>query len=216
MKNIVIFYSPGAYGSFLTWLIDRFNQQRKMHDPAVIDNPLQSDGSSHSHVSLCKFSNIESIKSWLNSSLATPWGYQIWGGWPINDTTSLDQAINETLDLLGPRDKLIVVSRVTEWETRLCWLNAQTKLDPERLQQMYGNNYEQQLDQLYQTELAQRHFNRVADPRLIEISVHEILEAPASRLLSLLTALEMNVCDANLLESVLVEHRNCQHNLKRM
>lgn len=214
MKNILIFYSPGAYGSFLTWMIDRFNQERQNHEPAVIDNPLQPDGSSHAHVSLCKFSGTESIKQWLEDSEVVPWGYRIWGGWPVTETETLDQAIEKTLKLLGPQDKLIVVSRTTEWETQLCWLNAQTKLDSDRLKQMYGENYSQCLDQLYQKELAQRIFKRVPDSRLIEISVHEILSAPAERLLSLITQLEMNPCDQPLLESVLIQHRACQHNTK--
>lgn len=216
MKNIVIFYTPGAYGSFLTWLIDRFNFERKKHQPAIVDNPLQPDGSSHGHVSLCKRTTIDTIEHWINNVEVVPWGYRIWGGWPVNSNTSLDQAIGQTLKILGTDDHLIVVSRPTEWETQLCWLNAQSKLDPERLRTTFDINSTEDLNSIYQRELEQRHFKRRADARLIEISVDEILSAPADRLLSLVDQLGLISCDQTLLESVLPQHRALQTNVKKI
>lgn len=216
MKNIVIFYTPGAYGSFLTWLIDRFNQTRKSHQPAVTDNPLQPDGSSHGHVSLCKCTTVDTIEQWINTVDVNPWGYRIWGGWPVNAQTTLDQAIDQTLPLLGDEDHLIVVSRTTKWEAEICWLNAQSKLDPERFCSTFGISPDTNIDSIYQRELDQRHFKRRADARLIEISVNEILSAPADRLLSLVDQLGLVSCDQALLESVLPQHRSLQTNIKKI
>jgi hypothetical protein len=216
MKNIVIFYTPGAYGSFLTWLIDRFNLERKSHQPAIIDNPLQPDGSSHGHVSLCKRTTVNAIEQWVNDVDVTPWGYRIWGGWPVNTQTTLDQAIDQTLKVLGNQDHLIVVSRTTKWETELCWLNAQSKLDPERLRTTFDIDNNSNIDTIYQRELKQRHFKRRVDARLIEISVNEILSAPADRLLSFVDQLGLVSCDQDLLESVLPQHRALQTNIKKI
>lgn len=216
MKNIVIFYTPGAYGSFLTWLIDRFNLSRKKYQPAITDNPLQPDGSSHGHVSLCKRTTLDTVEQWINNVEVVPWGYRIWGGWPVNTQTTLDQAVDQILPLLGDEDRLIVVSRTTEWETELCWLNAQSKLDPERLLTTFGIDSNTNIDSVYQRELGQRHFKRRADARLIEISVNEILSAPADRLLSLVDQLGLVSCDQSLLESVLPQHRELQTNIKKI
>lgn len=216
MKNIIIFYTPGAYGSFLTWVIDRFNSKRKSYQPLVTDNPLQPDGSSHGYVSLCKRTTVDTIQQWLNTADITPWEYRIWGGWPVNTQTTLDQAIDQTLKLLNNQDRLIVVSRITEWETQLCWLNAQSKLDTARLYETFGIGNDGDLGRIYQQELKQRHFKRVVDPRLIEISVGEILSAPADRLLSLVDQLGLNSCDQTLLESVLPQHRALQTNIKKI
>jgi hypothetical protein len=216
MKNIVIFYTPGAYGSFLTWLIDRFNLERKSHQPKITDNPLQPDGSSHGHVSLCKRTTVNAIEQWINDVDVTPWGYRIWGGWPVNTQTTLDQAIDQTLKVLGNQDHLIVVSRTTERETELCWLNAQSKLDPERLRTTFDIDSNSNIDIIYQRELEQRHFKRRVDARLIEISVNEILSAPADRLLSFVDQLGLVGCDQDLLESVLPQHRALQTNIKKI
>ena len=216
MKNIVIFYTPGAYGSFLTWLIDRFNLSRKKYQPAITDNPLQPDGSSHGHVSLCKRTTVNTVEQWINTVEVVPWGYRVWGGWPVNTQTTLDQAVDQTLPLLGTEDRLIVVSRTTEWETELCWLNAQSKLDPERLLTTFGIDNDTNISSVYQRELDQRHFKRRADARLIEISVNEILSAPADRLLSLVDQLGLISCDQALLESILPQHRALQTNIKKI
>ena len=58
MSNIVIFYVPGSYGSFLSWMIERFNTARKQHNPSIVDNPVQADGSSHGHATYCKVVNM--------------------------------------------------------------------------------------------------------------------------------------------------------------
>lgn len=213
-KNIVIFYSPGSYGSFLSWLIDRFNSQRKLHEPAVVDDPLQPNGSSHGHASFCQHSSLDTIADWLGESNDSPWGYRIWAGWPVNAKISLDQAISETLKLLRPQDRLVIISRTSEWEARLSWLNARSKLDQSRFFDMLGIKNEQELDAKYQEQLQQRHFQKVNDPRFIEISVNDLLHSPSNRLLSFVDQLGLNSCDQQHLEQILPKHRAMQHNVK--
>lgn len=216
MKNIVIFYTPGAYGSFLSWMIERFNTARQAHEPKVIDNPLQVDGSSHGYATLCKCSCTAQVEQWLTQKETTPWGYRIWAGWPVTSTASLDQAIEQTLTAMGANDYLIVVSRTTEWETKLCWLNAQTKLDRDRWFKDLGISHESELGDKFKQELEQRHFNRLADSRLLEISVNEILFAPTQRVLSLVTQLGLTVCDAELFDQILTENRLRQYNIEKI
>ena len=216
MKNIVIFYTPGAYGSFLSWMIDRFNTDRQSHEPRVIDNPLQADGSSHGYATLCKCSCTAQVEQWLEQNETTPWGYRIWAGWPVTATTSLDQAIKQTLASMQADDHLIVVSRTTEWETRLCWLNAQTKLDQSRWFKELGITSADELEDKFKQELEQRHFNRLADPRLLEISVNEIIFAPTQRVLSLVAQLGLTVCDADLFDQILTENRQRQYNIEKI
>ena len=215
MKNIVIFYTPGAYGSFLAWMIERFNTARQAHEPAIIDNPLQPDGSSHSYATLCKLAPAGEIKSFLTDTTeVNPWGYRIWAGWPVTDHVSLDQAIETTLADMAPNDHLVVVSRTTQWEALLCWLNAGTKLEQQRWFKSLGIKNESELSSALDRELASRFFNRVDDPRLLEISINEILFAPPARVLSLVTALGFDTCDAELLTTVLTKKRQLQTNVE--
>ena len=214
MKNIVIFYTPGAYGSFLAWMIERFNTVRQAHEPEVIDNPLQPDGSSHSYATLCKLSPVDEITDFLtDTTTVNPWGYRIWAGWPVTGDVSLDQAIKTTLSAMQPQDHLIVVSRTTEWEALVCWLNAGTKLEQLRWFKSLGITDKSELVDALKRELDNRFFNRVNDSRLLEISINEILFAPTARVLSLVTALGFDTCDAELLHTVLTEKRQLQTNV---
>lgn len=213
MKNILIFYTPGAYGSFVAWMIDRFNTNRRAHNPPVIDNPLQSNGSSHSYATLCKLAPLDEIHDFINNVDINAWGYRIWAGWPVTPAVSLDQAIERTLMALGPNDHLIVINRITEWEALLCWLNAGSKLESQRWFDSLGIDHHDQLLDALKSELDNRFFHRVADPRLLEISVNELLWAPPHRVLSLITELGLDICDADLFASVLAQQRQLQTNV---
>ena len=132
MSNIVIFYVPGSYGSFLSWMIERFNTARKQHNPSIVDNPVQADGSSHGHATYCKVVNMEQVQQFLEDKDFPEWGYKIWAGWPVSADKTLDQCIQETLSSMDSNDRLIVVSRVTEFEAGVSWINASKKLDEAR------------------------------------------------------------------------------------
>jgi hypothetical protein len=214
MRRIVIFYTPGAYGSFLAWMIERFNTARKSHSPAVIDNPLQANGSSHSYATLCKLVPLDEITDFLASTETTPWGYRIWAGWPVTQSVSLDQAIDTTLNAMGANDRLIVVSRDSQWEALLCWLNAGSKLEQNRWFSGLGITSEDQLADALRFELSSRSFKRISDPRLLEISVNDIVFAPPDQVLSLVSALGLETCDAELFETIIAENRSRQTNIE--
>ena len=111
-KNIVIFYVPGAMGSFVSWMLERFNTLRT----DVIDNPLTNNGSSHGYASLCSVESIDSVYSFLDDTNFPNWGYKIWAGWPVDKSNSIDHCIQQTLLKMKPQDRLILITRNTEEE----------------------------------------------------------------------------------------------------
>ena len=215
-KKIVIFYVPGSFGSFLSWMIERFNTVRKNFNPAVIDNPLQEDGSSHGYASLCKIENLEQVKLFLNDPVVPEWGYKIWAGWPVDKQKNLDQCIEETLSMLSPEDRLIVVTRFTEFEAGVSWINASKKLDQTRWFSSLKINNTEELQQKIKEEFNQRHFLKVADPRFIEVSINELLFAQPTRILSTLNLLGFDICDESLFIKVLEEKRKKQQSVTLM
>jgi len=215
-KNIVIFYVPGSFGSFLSWMVERFNTVRKNFNPPIIDNPLQEDGSSHGYASLCKIENLEQVKLFLNDPVVPEWGYKIWAGWPVTNEKNLDQCIQETLAAMSESDRLIVVSRITDFEVGVSWINASKKLDQTRWFNSLNISNEHELQQKLKQEFNQRQFLKVADPRFIEISINELLFAQPSRILSTLNLLGFDVCDESLFTEVLEEKRKMQQSVTLM
>jgi len=210
MSNIVIFYVPGSYGSFLSWMIERFNTSRKEHVPAIVDNPVQADGSSHGHATYCKVVNMEQVQQFLEDKDFPEWGYKIWAGWPVSADKTLDQCIQKTLSSMDSNDRLIVVSRVTEFEAGVSWINASKKLEEARWFGSLQITNAQQLPEKYKQELDQRHFLKVNDPKFIEISINELLFSEPSRIISVLNLLDLDICDESLFGRVLEEKRSKQ------
>ena len=216
MSNIVIFYVPGSYGSFLAWMIERFNTTRKQHNPAITNNPVQADGSSHGHATYCKVVNMEQVQQFLEDKDFPEWGYKIWAGWPVSADKTLDQCIQETLSSMDSNDRLIVVSRVTEFESGVSWINASKKLEEARWFSSLQIINAQQLPEKYKQELDQRHFLKVNDPKFIEISINELLFSEPSRILSVLNLLDLDICDESLFARVLEEKRSKQESVTIM
>jgi len=213
MSNIVIFYVPGSYGSFLAWMIERFNTTRKQHNPAITNNPVQADGSSHGHATYCKVVNMEQVQQFLEDKDFPEWGYKIWAGWPVSADKTLDQCIQETLSSMDSNDRLIVVSRVTEFEAGVSWINASKKLEEARWFGSLQITNAQQLPEKYKQELDQRHFLKVNDPKFIEISINELLFSEPSRIISVLNLLDLDICDESLFGRVLEEKRSKQESV---
>ena len=216
MSNIVIFYVPGSYGSFLAWMIERFNTARKNHSPAIVDNPLQADGSSHGHATYCKVVNMEQVPQFQKDTAFSEWGYKIWAGWPVSEDKTLDQCIQETLSAMTDNDRLMVVSRVTEFEAGVSWINASKKLEEKRWFNSLQITNAQQLPQKYKQELDQRHFLKVNDPKFIEISINELLFSQPSRIISVMDLIGLDVCDESLFAEVLEEKRSKQESVTIM
>ncbi len=216
MSNIVIFYVPGSYGSFLSWMIERFNTARKQHNPSIVDNPIQADGSSHGHATYCKVVNMEQVQQFLEDKDFPEWGYKIWAGWPVSADKTLDQCIQETLSSMDSNDRLIVVSRVTEFEAGVSWINASKKLDEARWFSSLQITNAQQLSEKYKQELDQRHFLKVNDPKFIEISINELLFSQPNRIISIMNLLDLDICDESLFARILEEKRSKQESVTIM
>lgn len=216
MSNIVIFYVPGSYGSFLSWMIERFNTARKEHNPSIVDNPVQADGSSHGHATYCKVVNMEQVQQFLEDKDFPEWGYKIWAGWPVSADKTLDQCIQETLSSIDSNDRLIVVSRVTEFEAGISWINASKKLEEARWFSSLQITNAQQLPEKYKQELDQRHFLKVNDPKFIEVSINELLFSQPSRIISIINLLDLDICDESLFARILEEKRSKQESVTIM
>jgi len=193
-SNIVIFYVPGAMGSFVSWMLERFNTVRA----DVIDNPLTDNGSSHAYASLCAIESISSVNTFLKDREFPEWGYKIWAGWPVDDTHSVDDCIQQTLANMQPQDRLILITRTTDTEYNVAWENAIVKLTEERWNSMKVS-----------ASLG-RHSLRYNDTKFIELSINELLYATPHRLLSILPLVGFEVCDSELFASVLSEQRKKQ------
>ena len=215
-KNIVIFYVPGAYGSYIAWIIERFNTQRKQFSPAIVDNPLQSDGSAHAHASYCKVENMRSVTEFLSNQELPEWGYKIWAGWPVDEHNTLDQCIEQTLEQMNNDDRLIVVSRDTIMGAGISWLNASTKLTKQRWYDSLNISSDDELADAFAQELNQRHFNYVNDRKFIDVSINELLFARPESLLMVVKLLGFDICDKPLFTEVSVAQRKAQSSVTVM
>ena len=193
-KNIVIFYVPGAMGSFVSWMLERFNTLRT----DVIDNPLTNNGSSHGYASLCSVESIDSVYSFLDDTNFPNWGYKIWAGWPVDKSNSIDHCIQQTLLKMKPQDRLILITRNTEEEYNIAMKNASIKLDKDRWNKM------KEVSSMGRSSL------KYNDPKFIEISVNELLNSTPDRLLSVLPLVGFDIRDKELFSAVLQEQREKQ------
>ena len=106
-KNIIIFYVPGAMGSFVSWMLERFNTLRT----DVIDNPLTNNGSSHGYASLC---SVESIDSrWNKMKEVSSMGR---GSLKYNDPKFIEISVNELLN--STPDRLLSVLPLVGFDIR--------------------------------------------------------------------------------------------------
>ena len=193
-SNIVIFYVPGAMGSFVSWMLERFNTVRK----DIIDNPLTSNGSSHAYASLCSIETLDSVEAFINNREFPEWGYKIWAGWPVDDNHSIDECIQLILFAMQSQDRLILITRNTTHEYNIAWENATIKLDADRWDSMTIN--------------ASMGTNsmRYNDQKFIELSINELLYSTPQRLLSILPLVGFDICDSELFAEVLAEQRRTQ------
>jgi hypothetical protein len=113
-------------------------------------------------------------------------------------------------------DRLMVVSRVTEFEAGVSWINASKKLEQERWFNSLQITNAQQLPQKYKQELDQRHFLKVNDTKFIDISINELLFSQPSRIISIMDLLGLDVCDESLFAEILEEKRSKQESVTIM
>lgn len=182
-QTICIAYQPGGYGSFVSWMIDRYAQQRSVHEPSIIDNPLLPDGSSHGYVSYCKLVNDREWMLALDQARYTdnPWHYNIYAGWP---SKNINTAISETLAWMDRSDRMIVIQTGTTKMHLLRWLRNEATMPSSRWWQMIDVNSEDQLearllDDIHNTELVLP----IADKRLFVINIEDIVFGDSMQLM---------------------------------
>lgn len=174
----VVAYPPGAYGSFLCWAIERFSKHRTRHQPAITDNPLLPDGSSHAYASFCKVKGVNDFIDGMNKARINtkPWRTAIYAGWPCNPMEDINANIDRVLDSMMPYDKLIYVDTASPQDTALCYLRNEATLDKSRWYAMLEIEQDSQLTQRMKFDIDAPKLNpNKYDPRMLVLSLHDIL-----------------------------------------
>lgn len=177
---VAIAYPPGAYGSFVSWTVDRFSKIRSAHAPAITDDPLSSDGSSHGYVSHCSIDSLQDFMQGLDAARQadTKWKHQVHAGWPRLDNVSIDQSISNILDWMAPYDKLITVEPTDPDMHYICYLRGEATIDADRWYGMLGieqGDVEGLAKKLERDVLRPRSKTRDDDPRWLRLGVGNIL-----------------------------------------
>ena len=209
---ICIAYQPGAFGSFLAWATERFSKVRKQYLPAVMDDPLLPDGSSHAYASFCK---IKTMNDFMQGFHAARWDIKIWhtnvfAGWPGGN---INDAVPQIQSRMMAFDKLIVVECDDADDHYLCYLRNESTMDRDRWYGMLNVSTDAQLidalrKDINQPKLAQSLKN---DPRILALTVKKILNWSPDQLgHALQTTLGWPTCDHDVFRSVTADMQSRQ------
>ena len=211
-QTICIAYQPGAFGSFLAWATERFSKVRKQYLPAVMDDPLLPDGSSHAYASFCK---IKTMNDFMQGFHAARWDIKIWhtnvfAGWPGGN---INDAVPQIQSRMMAFDKLIVVECDDADDHYLCYLRNESTMDRDRWYGMLNVSTDAQLidalrKDINQPKLAQSLKN---DPRILALTVKKILNWSPDQLgHALQTTLGWPTCDHDVFRSVTADMQSRQ------
>lgn len=172
----IVAYPPGAYGSFICWIIERFSKHRTKHQPAVTDNPLLPDGSSHAYASFCTIKGIDDFIAGMKAARENtlPWRTAIYAGWPGNPVEDINVNVQTVLDNMMPYDRMILVEVCNPQDIMLCYLRNESTLDRDRWFDMLGISNESQLAHRLKFDIEEDTI-RIDDPRLLRINFFDIL-----------------------------------------
>lgn len=208
-----VIYQPGAYGSFVSWMIERTNKIRQQH-PGIPDDPLLPDGSSHGYASFCKVKDNDDFISGLNDARwsITPWHTVIYAGWPAGPDESISVAVRRVLDWMNAFDKIIYVSCTKPDHHYLRYLRNETTMDKTRWYGMIAIDDDAGLHAALERDLSAMALDPViSDPRLMRISIDDLLYTDKERFVRrLLSHLGWPICDMGLAEDTLVRMRLAQ------
>ena len=172
----VVVYPPGAYGSFISWMVERFSK----HRTGVTDDPLLPDGSSHGYASFCKVKGIDDFMAGLEQARhdTTPWHTNIYAGWPSNPLEDLNSNVRTILDWMMPFDRLIYVDVYRTDEHILCYLRNEATMDRDRWYGMLGIDNDNQLADRLRVDIESPRLSVIdlEDPRLTLVSIEDILD----------------------------------------
>lgn len=213
-KIICVAYQPGAFGSFVGWTIERFMAARKQHQPPVTDDPLAPDGSSHSYASFCKIKrNSEFIEGFYDARRTeSPYGYQIYAGWPQGIDEDLLWSINRVVNNLGTFDKMFVIECDNENDHFLRYLRNESTMDRDR---WYGMIEAKNGDDLLKRLISDIGNGRLPkdyqNSRLCRIGFSEILHGDPNELFDkIFKHLDSGSCDRELFLSTTDRMRSMQ------
>ena len=170
----IVVYPPGAYGSFISWMIERFSK----HRTGITDDPLLPDGSSHGYASFCKVKGIDDFMAGLEEARhdTKPWHTNIYAGWPSNPSEDLDSNIKNILEWMMPFDKLIYVDVARADEHILCYLRNEATMDRDRWYGMLGIDSDDQLADRLRIDIESHGLSGINDPRLTWLNIEDILD----------------------------------------
>ncbi len=174
---ICLAYQPGAYGSFLSWIVDRFSAERMRHEPVVTDDPLLPDGSGHKYVTYCKIQNNDNFLSMmdLSRSKQKPWGYNIYAGWPVGIREKINPSMNKVIKNLQGNDKLILLECKTVEEHLIRYLRNEPTMDHARWYGMIEATDEDDLLMRLKADINAKPFNRsYKSDNLLRVSMNDI------------------------------------------
>jgi hypothetical protein len=169
----IVAYPPGAYGSFLSWMIERFSK----HRTGVTDDPLLPDGSSHAYASFCKVKGISDFMIGLNEARwdIKPWHTNIYAGWPSNPLENLEDNINDILDWMMPYDRMVFVDACHESDHMLFYLRNEATMDRDRWYDMLGIDSDGQLADRLRFDIEGDRLRKHDDPRMMSVTIDDIL-----------------------------------------
>ena len=201
---ICIAYQPGAFGSFLAWTVERFSLVRKRYLPAVMDDPLLPDGSSHAYASFCK---IKTVSDFMQGFHAARWDINAWhtkvfAGWPGGD---INDAVPQIQSWMMAFDKLILVECEDADDHYICYLRNESTIDRDRWYGMLNISSDDQLIDALRKDIDQPTLSQSLknDPRILSLSVKKILNWSPDQLgHAMQTVLGWPTCDHQLFRSV--------------
>jgi hypothetical protein len=211
---ICLAYQPGAYGSFLSWVVDRFSAERKKHQPIVTDNPLLPDGSGHNYVTYCKIQNNDNFIAMmdLSRSKEKPWGYNIYAGWPVGVREKLIPGINNAVENLQANDKMILLECTTAEEHVMRYLRNEPTMDQARWYGMIEATDEDDLLVRLKADINNEVFNTgYENENFLRINMNDINNSKADDFFDKVTSfLNWEVCDRELFNSVFEYRKTLQ------
>lgn len=211
---ICLAYQPGAYGSFVSWIIDRFSAERKKHLPPVTDDPLLPDGSGHKYVTYCKIQNNLNFISMMDHarSKEKPWGYNIYAGWPVGIREDLNVSMFSALNNLMANDKMVLIECTTPDEHFMRYLRNEPTMDQARWYGMLEVMDEDDLFIRLKADVEARQFaENYHNENLLRIKMRDINESSADDMFDrLIGFLGWEICDRRLFNAVFERRRLLQ------
>lgn len=211
---ICLAYQPGAYGSFLSWIVDRFSAERMRHEPLVTDDPLLPDGSGHKYVTYCKIQNNDNYLSMmdLSRSKQKPWGYNIYAGWPVGIRELINPSMHNVINNLKNKDKLILLECNTVEEHLIRYLRNEPTMDHARWYGMIEATDEDDLLVRLKADVTAKQFDpSYKSDNLLRVSMSDINRSSPNEFFTKVTDfLSWEICDKELFEKVFEYRKTLQ------